>query len=62
VIFEHLNLFGPQVAIAEAQCLCVIKKVLRDEAPVPEVYGWQVDGRDVFIYMQYVRGETLKDR
>jgi len=27
---------------------------------VPEVYGWRVDGRDVFVYMQLVRGETLK--
>ncbi|ELR09972.1 hypothetical protein VC83_06374 [Pseudogymnoascus destructans] len=65
VIFEHINLivkFGPHVAIAEAQCLWVIKRVLCDEVPVPEVYGWRVDGRDVFIYMQYVRGERLKDR
>lgn len=65
VIFEHLNLivkFGPHVAIAEAQCLWVIKRVLRNEVPVPEVYGWRVDGRDVFIHMQYVRGETLKDQ
>jgi hypothetical protein len=64
VRFEHLNLivkFGPHVAIAEAQCLWVIKRVLRDEVPVPEVSGWRVDGRDVFIYMQLVRGETLKD-
>jgi len=65
VRFEHLNLivkFGPHVAIAEAQCLWVIKRVLRDEVPVPEVYGWRVDGRHVFIYMQLVRGETLKER
>ena len=61
--FEHLNLivkFGPHVAIAKAQCLQVIKRVLRDEVPVLEVYGQRVDGRDMFIYMQYVRGETLK--
>ena len=30
--------------------------------PVPEVYGWRVDGRDVFIYMQLIRGDRLKDR
>lgn len=65
VRFEHLNLivkFGRYVTIAEAQCLWVIKRVLGDEVPVPEVYGWRVDGRDVFIYMQLVQGETLKDR
>jgi hypothetical protein len=65
VRFEHLNLivkFGPHVTVAEAQCLWVIKRVLRDEVPVPEVYGWRVDGGNVFIYMQFVRGETLKDQ
>src|SRR6266536_1017975 len=65
VKFEHLNLvvkFGPHVAVAEAQCLWVIKRLLCDEVPVPEVYGWRVDGRDVFIYMQFVRGETLNDQ
>lgn len=65
VKFEHLNLvvkFGPHVTVAEAQCLWVIKRVLRDEVPVPEVYGWRVDGRDVFIYMQFVRGETLESQ
>lgn len=52
VIFEHLNLivkFGPHVTVAEAQCLWVIKRLLCDEVLVPEVYGWRVDGRDVFI-------------
>jgi aminoglycoside phosphotransferase (APT) family kinase protein len=40
----------------------VIKKVLGDEVPVPELYSWRIDGRDVFIYMEYLQGETLKDR
>ncbi len=65
VRFEHLNLivkFGPHVSIAEAQCLWAIKVALRDEVHVPEVCGWRVDGGDVFIYMQLIRGKTLKDR
>jgi aminoglycoside phosphotransferase (APT) family kinase protein len=65
VKFEHLNLivkFGPHVTTAEAQCLLVIKRVLDDKVPMPEVYGWRVDGRDVFIYMQLAQGETLNDR
>ena len=65
VIIEHLNLlvkFGPRVTVAEAQCLWLIRRILGDEVPVPEVYGWRVDGLEVFIYMQLVRGVTLKDR
>ena len=65
VKFEHLDLivkYGPHVTVAEAQCLWMIKRVLREQVPVPEVYGWRVDGQDVFIYMEFLRGETLKDR
>jgi hypothetical protein len=25
------------------------------------VYGWRVDGMDVFIYMQLVQGQRLKE-
>lgn len=65
VRFEHRNLivkWGPDVTVSEAQSLWAIKRVLGDEVPVPELYGWRVDGRDIFIYMEYVQGETLKDR
>ncbi|KAF7899003.1 uncharacterized protein EAF01_008216 [Botrytis porri] len=37
---------------AEAQCLWIIRKNLGDEVPVPEIYGWRVDGDYVFIYME----------
>ncbi|KAH9221770.1 phosphotransferase enzyme family protein [Leptodontidium sp. 2 PMI_412] len=49
VRFEHLNLlvkFGR----------------LGDDIPVPEVYGWRIDGDDVFIYMELIHGDTLKSR
>ena len=65
VVFEDLNLivkYGPHVKIAEAQCLWIIRRVLGNAVPVPEAYGWRVDGRDVFIYMQLIRGHRLKDR
>jgi hypothetical protein len=65
VIIEHLNLlvkFGRHVTIAEAQCLWLIRRILGDKVPVPEVYGWRVDGQEVFIYMQLIRGVTVKDR
>jgi len=63
--FEELNLivkFGPHVNVVEAQCLWIIRKILHDEVPVPEVYGWRVDGFDTFIYMQLIRGDMLRDR
>jgi hypothetical protein len=64
VVFESLSLlvkYGPSVTIAEAQCLWIIKKRLCGKVPVPEVYGWRVDGNDVFIYMQLVQGRRLKE-
>ncbi|TGO22418.1 hypothetical protein BPAE_0169g00260 [Botrytis paeoniae] len=52
VIFEHLNLlvkFGRYVTLAEAQCLWIIREDLGDEVPVPEIYGWRVDGDHDFM-------------
>ncbi|RFU31802.1 hypothetical protein B7463_g4532, partial [Scytalidium lignicola] len=65
VIFDHLNLlvkFGHRVTIAEAQCLWIIRRVLGDAVPVPELYGWKVDGSEVFIYMEYIQGQELRCR
>jgi hypothetical protein len=65
VKFEELDLlvkFGPHVSVNEAQCLWMIRRTFGNHVPVPEVYAWRVDGQQVFIYMQLVRGHTLKDR
>jgi hypothetical protein len=65
VIMEHLNLlvkFGSHVAVAEVQCLWFIRRTFGDMVPVPEIYGWRTDGREVFLYMQLIRGVTLKQR
>lgn len=66
VIFEDLNLLvklGRNVKVSEAQCLWMIKRVLHDQVPVPEVFGWRVDENGyVFIYMELIRGQTLNDR
>jgi hypothetical protein len=62
--FENLNLivkYGPHVSIAEAQCLWFIQRVFQNAIPVPEVYGWRIEGHDVFIYMQVISGRVLKD-
>jgi len=61
----HLGLivkFGYDVTVYEAQCLSVMKQVLRNGVAVPEVYGWRVDSNQVFIYMQLIQGPTSKER
>lgn len=64
VIFDESKIFvkyGREATIREAQCLWFIKRTFGDEVPVPEVYGWRVDGEQVFIYMEYIQGQTLHD-
>ncbi|OCH95598.1 kinase-like protein [Obba rivulosa] len=62
--FPSLNLlvkFGPNLNIAEEQCLRAVRGLLGDTMPVPEVYGWRQDGNKLFIYMEHVHGVTLED-
>lgn len=67
VIFKDLDIFVkfgpfPEVTVAEAQCLWIIKQGFQGLVPVPDVYGWRVDESDVFIYMELIHGQTLYDR
>jgi hypothetical protein len=65
VKFDSLNLivkFGPHVVVEEALCLRMLPKILADKVPVPEVYGWRVEGPYVFIYMELIQGESLYNR
>lgn len=64
VIFDEHKIFvkyGRETKIREAQCLWFIKRTFGDEVPVPEIYGWRVDGEQVFIYMEYIQGQTLHE-
>ena len=54
--------FGTRVTVEEAMCIWAIRRVLRNEVLVPEIYGWRVDGELVFIYMEPLQGDTLLDR
>jgi hypothetical protein len=47
--------------LQKAQCLCFIQRVFQNAILVSEVYGWRVEGYDVFIYMQLIPGRVLKD-
>jgi len=65
VHFPSLQLtvkYSRYTTMAEGQCLWAIRQVLHDAVPVPEVYGWRLDGKSMFIYMQLVEGSTLEGR
>ena len=65
VIFKSLNLlvkFGPHMHISETQCLWLIRKVFGNEFPVPEVYSWRIEGCHVFIYMEIIHWQVLRDQ
>ena len=52
VKFKDLGLIvklGLHVTVEEALCTWAIRRVLLHDVPVPEVYGWRVDGSEVFI-------------
>jgi hypothetical protein len=64
VPFFSMNLlvkYGTTLSIAEGQCMWAIRYTLGQQVPVPEVYGWRRDGKEVFIYMQLIEGQTLED-
>jgi aminoglycoside phosphotransferase len=64
-MFPELKLFvkfRPKVSTAEAICLWAVKRHLQGQVPVPDVYGWRVDGQDVFLFMELVPGVTLRER
>ncbi|KDR75597.1 hypothetical protein GALMADRAFT_248093 [Galerina marginata CBS 339.88] len=47
-----------RVPISEGQALWVLRQYAVG-VPVPDVYGWCVDGGETFVYMQRVEGDTL---
>lgn len=60
-VFRDKNLFvkwGAGVRISEAHTLLAIGQF--DDIPVPQVFGWCVDGGETFIYMEYLQGQTLE--
>ena len=59
----HLTVkWGPEVSIAEGQCLWAIRRQLAGAVPVPELYGWCREGNTVYIYMEMVAGVTMEER
>jgi hypothetical protein len=65
VVFRDLGLlvkFGSEITIAEAQCLWFFNRHMKDKVPTPELFGWRTHGHQVFIYMELIQGDTLKER
>ncbi|CAI7638212.1 unnamed protein product [Penicillium bialowiezense] len=54
--------YGADVTVTEAETQTMVYKQLKGKVPVPEVFGWTEDGRQVFIYMSLIGGETLEQR
>ncbi|RLL97414.1 hypothetical protein CFD26_102572 [Aspergillus turcosus] len=63
VVFEDMGLlikWGSLVEIHEAFTLYALRRLLSGRVPVPEVYGWRTEGDVQYIYMEYIRGQTLE--
>lgn len=60
-VFRNKNLlvkWGTEVKISEAHSLFAIGQF--DDIPVPQVFGWSIDGGETFIFMEYLQGQTLE--
>ncbi|KAI9657345.1 MAG: hypothetical protein M1821_003025 [Bathelium mastoideum] len=65
VLFEEKGLlvkYGCEITTTEAQCLWFFNRYMKDQVPTPELFGWCYDGKQTFIYMELVRGDTLEQR
>ncbi|KAH6886394.1 kinase-like domain-containing protein [Thelonectria olida] len=64
LFYEDLGLVvklgrDPEVTVAEGQCLWALRRL---DFPVPEIYGWEVDGEHTILYMELVKGVTVESR
>ncbi|KAF2757271.1 hypothetical protein EJ05DRAFT_486341 [Pseudovirgaria hyperparasitica] len=62
--FRAVNLlvkYGPSscVPLYEALVTMFIRHQVGTKVPVPEVFGWRVEGNYVYIYLSLIQGQTL---
>ena len=65
VKFPSLGLivkYGSDPSVTEAETQNMAYQRLKGKVPIPEVFGWTVDGDQTFIYMALIEGETLEQR
>lgn len=65
-IFQYSSLrlcvkYSQRVRLNEARALCLLHQHLGRSFPAPEIYGWQKDGADTFLYMELIEGEPLDE-
>jgi len=53
--------YGTAVQVNEAKTLLTLRRFLPQQVLVPEVFGWQRDNNENFIYMSLPEGITLAD-
>ncbi|KAI3393235.1 hypothetical protein diail_4562 [Diaporthe ilicicola] len=53
--------YSQKVRLNEARALFLLNRHLGKSFAAPEIYGWQKDGADTFIYMELLKGEPLDD-
>lgn len=56
----HIKARG--VLQGEMETRMMVYERLRGRVPVPEVYGWEEDENQGFIYMELIPGDTLMER
>ncbi|KAK3385271.1 phosphotransferase enzyme family protein [Podospora didyma] len=54
--------YGADVTVGEALTQHMAHQKLLGRVPIPEVFGWAVDGGQTFIYMEEMRGDTFLSR
>lgn len=54
--------YGSNTTIGEAETQKMVYGKLKGKVPIPEVYGWTMDGGQGFIYMELIEGDTLEER
>ena len=66
IVFEELNLavkmdHPKYLRLEEAQTMRAIRNAFRHgEVPVPEVFGWRKTEERNYIYLELIRGQTLR--
>ncbi|KAE8350240.1 kinase-like domain-containing protein [Aspergillus coremiiformis] len=54
--------YGAYINLVEAETQIMLRERLYGRVPVPAIFGWAQDGKQTFIYMELIEGDTLLDR
>lgn len=51
--------YGRDITIEEGQCYWFMQRYMGQSVPGPEIYGWRYDGKETFLYLELIEGDTL---